>query len=111
MSHQPAVEDHAMDRLDSQPYFSVQGHPGAYQSGRESSMIFPQPTPRICGVRIAAYFDKIIQLPVFKDLSHDPVVNEAYMKDPLVKAEGTLRGIGDMLNGVIIVWYTLFHSY
>ncbi|KAL0579618.1 hypothetical protein V5O48_002390 [Marasmius crinis-equi] len=32
------------------------------------------------------------------DLSRNKVANEAYMKDPLIKQSGTLRGIGDMLN-------------
>ncbi|KAG6920036.1 hypothetical protein DXG01_010104 [Tephrocybe rancida] len=32
------------------------------------------------------------------DLSHDPVVNDAYLKDPLVKQFGSLRGLKDMLS-------------
>ncbi|KAF8070391.1 Alpha/Beta hydrolase protein [Lyophyllum atratum] len=32
------------------------------------------------------------------DLSHDAAVNEAYMKDPLVKHFGSLRGLHDMLS-------------
>jgi hypothetical protein len=35
-----------------------------------------------------------------QDISHDPAVNEAYTKDPLVKFIGTLRGVSDMLSGV-----------
>ncbi|KAF9012585.1 alpha beta-hydrolase [Cyathus striatus] len=31
-------------------------------------------------------------------LSHDPAVGEAYMKDPLVKLSGSLKGLNDMLN-------------
>lgn len=34
-----------------------------------------------------------------KDISHDEAVNEAYLKDPLVKQMGSLRGISDMLDG------------
>ncbi|KIJ65994.1 hypothetical protein HYDPIDRAFT_110115 [Hydnomerulius pinastri MD-312] len=34
-----------------------------------------------------------------KDISHDDVVNQAYLKDPLVKQVGSLRGISDMLDG------------
>ncbi|KAI6104891.1 alpha beta-hydrolase [Pisolithus croceorrhizus] len=34
-----------------------------------------------------------------KDISHDEAVNEAYLKDPLVKQLGSLRGISDMLDG------------
>jgi acylglycerol lipase len=34
-----------------------------------------------------------------EDLSHDPEVNEAYAKDPLIKQIGSLRGVSDMLNG------------
>jgi len=34
-----------------------------------------------------------------EDLSHDPVANEAYAKDPLIKQIGSLRGVGDMLTG------------
>jgi len=33
------------------------------------------------------------------DLSHDEAVNKAYIEDPMVIAKGTLRGVGDMLNG------------
>ena len=33
-------------------------------------------------------------------LSHDEAVNNAYMKDPLVKQMGTLKGVGDMLDRV-----------
>ncbi|KAI5118209.1 hypothetical protein M0805_004699 [Coniferiporia weirii] len=33
-----------------------------------------------------------------EDLSHDKEVNSAYLKDPLIKQKGTLRGISDMLN-------------
>ncbi|KAF8220578.1 alpha/beta-hydrolase [Tricholoma matsutake] len=32
------------------------------------------------------------------DLSHDPKFNDAYAKDPLIKAVGTLRGLHDMLS-------------
>ncbi|KAG6813755.1 hypothetical protein H0H92_007707 [Tricholoma furcatifolium] len=32
------------------------------------------------------------------DLSHDPAVNDAYLEDPLVRPEGSLRGIKDMLS-------------
>ncbi|THH17131.1 hypothetical protein EUX98_g9184 [Antrodiella citrinella] len=32
-------------------------------------------------------------------LSRNPGRNDAYMNDPLVKTYGTLRGVGDMLNG------------
>ncbi|KAK7036472.1 hypothetical protein VNI00_011669 [Paramarasmius palmivorus] len=32
------------------------------------------------------------------DLSHDPKFNEAYAKDPLIKASGSLRGVSDMLS-------------
>ncbi|TFK74689.1 alpha/beta-hydrolase [Pluteus cervinus] len=32
------------------------------------------------------------------ELAHDPAVGEAYLKDPLVKQSGSLRGIADMLN-------------
>ncbi|KAG6864787.1 hypothetical protein C0991_007161 [Blastosporella zonata] len=32
------------------------------------------------------------------DLSHDPTVNDAYLKDPLVKQSGSLRGLKDMLS-------------
>ncbi|TDL16119.1 lysophospholipase [Rickenella mellea] len=34
-----------------------------------------------------------------EDLSHDKQVNEAYMKDPLVRFQGSLKGISDMLGG------------
>lgn len=34
-----------------------------------------------------------------EDLTHDQAVNEAYLKDPLVKQQGTLKGISDMLDG------------
>ncbi|KAH7928716.1 alpha/beta-hydrolase [Leucogyrophana mollusca] len=34
-----------------------------------------------------------------QDISHDPAVNEAYMKDPLIKQIGTLRGVSSMLDG------------
>lgn len=34
-----------------------------------------------------------------EDLTHDPAVNEAYAKDPLIRQVGSLRGVGDMLNG------------
>ncbi|KIL00856.1 hypothetical protein PAXRUDRAFT_128902 [Paxillus rubicundulus Ve08.2h10] len=37
--------------------------------------------------------------PDAKDLSHDDAVNQAYLKDPLVKPVGSLRGISDMLDG------------
>ncbi|KAF5384513.1 hypothetical protein D9757_006477 [Collybiopsis confluens] len=32
------------------------------------------------------------------DLSHSPELNEAYVKDPLIKTTGSLRGIGEMLS-------------
>ncbi|KAF9228494.1 alpha/beta-hydrolase [Gyrodon lividus] len=35
----------------------------------------------------------------YKDLSHDDTVNQAYLKDPLIKQVGSLRGINDMLDG------------
>lgn len=35
-----------------------------------------------------------------QDLSHDAAVNSAYLKDPLVKQSGSLRGISDMLTNV-----------
>ncbi|KNZ73952.1 putative serine hydrolase C5E4.05c [Termitomyces sp. J132] len=39
-----------------------------------------------------------------EDLSHDPVVNDAYLKDPLVKSYGSLRGLKDMLsNGEVLL--------
>ncbi|KAI6145529.1 alpha beta-hydrolase [Pisolithus tinctorius] len=34
-----------------------------------------------------------------QDISHDDAVNEAYLKDPLVKQMGSLKGISDMLDG------------
>ncbi|KAF9243221.1 alpha beta-hydrolase [Melanogaster broomeanus] len=34
-----------------------------------------------------------------KDLSHDDSVNQAYLKDPLIKQIGSLRGLSDMLDG------------
>ncbi|KAF8161353.1 Alpha/Beta hydrolase protein [Crassisporium funariophilum] len=33
-----------------------------------------------------------------EELSHDPEINEAYLKDPLVKQSGSLKGIHDMLS-------------
>jgi acylglycerol lipase len=33
------------------------------------------------------------------DLSHEPAINKAYENDPQIKGPGTLRGVGDMLNG------------
>jgi len=43
--------------------------------------------------------NKIIDAPVnANDLSHDPVANQAYLDDPLIKASGTLRGLSDMLT-------------
>jgi acylglycerol lipase len=38
--------------------------------------------------------------PTIQDLSHDATVNSAYLKDPLVKQSGSLRGINDMLTNV-----------
>ncbi|KAF9486087.1 alpha/beta-hydrolase [Pholiota conissans] len=39
-----------------------------------------------------------------EQLSHDPAVNSAYLKDPLVKQSGSLRGINDMLtNGELLL--------
>ncbi|KAH7883270.1 Alpha/Beta hydrolase protein [Phlebopus sp. FC_14] len=35
----------------------------------------------------------------YKDISHDQALNEAYLKDPLVKQIGSLRGLSDMLDG------------
>jgi hypothetical protein len=40
---------------------------------------------------------------ILKQLSHDNAVNEAYVKDPLVIQNGSLRGISDMLNEVSIL--------
>ncbi|KAG6861701.1 hypothetical protein C0995_013270 [Termitomyces sp. Mi166 len=37
------------------------------------------------------------------DLSHDSVVNDAYLKDPLVKPSGSLRGLKDMLSNLLLV--------
>jgi hypothetical protein len=34
-------------------------------------------------------------------LSHDKTIGEEYAKDPLVKQIGSLRGVSDMLDGVI----------
>lgn len=34
-----------------------------------------------------------------EDLSRDPAANEANLKDPLIKRQGTLRGLDDMLSG------------
>jgi len=34
-----------------------------------------------------------------KELCHDDAVREAYLKDPLIKLNGTLRGLSDMLDG------------
>ncbi|KAH0829108.1 alpha beta-hydrolase [Lanmaoa asiatica] len=34
-----------------------------------------------------------------KEISHDDAVNEAYLKDPLIKQYGSLRGLSDMLDG------------
>ena len=34
-------------------------------------------------------------------LSRDPKVGEEYVKDPMVRAQGTLRGLDDMLTQVI----------
>ncbi|KZT41962.1 lysophospholipase [Sistotremastrum suecicum HHB10207 ss-3] len=33
-----------------------------------------------------------------EDLTHDPAINEAYLKDPLILQKGTLKGLSDMLN-------------
>ncbi|KAG9312173.1 alpha beta-hydrolase [Chiua virens] len=33
------------------------------------------------------------------ELSHDSAVGEAYLKDPLIKLSGSLRGLSDMLSG------------
>lgn len=35
-----------------------------------------------------------------QDLCHDDAVCEAHIKDPLIKLQGSLRGLSDMLNGV-----------
>jgi hypothetical protein len=35
-----------------------------------------------------------------QDISHDEAVGVAYLKDPMVKQVGSLRGISDMLDGV-----------
>ena len=35
-----------------------------------------------------------------QDLSHDSKLNDAYVKDPLIKPTGTLRGLHDMLSQV-----------
>lgn len=38
----------------------------------------------------------------FQDLSHDPKVAEDNKNDPLCKPYGTIRGLDDMLRGVIL---------
>jgi len=46
-----------------------------------------------------------------QDLSHDPVANKAYLDDPLIKASGTLRGLGDMLNQGIALAETHYKNW
>lgn len=38
--------------------------------------------------------------PVDQDLSHDSAVNTAVNSDPLIKKQGTFKGLADMLNMV-----------
>ncbi|KAI6015590.1 alpha beta-hydrolase [Pisolithus marmoratus] len=63
-----------------------------------------KPAPRVArwlGDKASRVFPSVlIPAPVnAKDLSHDQAVNEAYLKDPLVKQVGSLKGISDMLDG------------
>lgn len=44
----------------------------------------------------------------FQDLSHDPKVVEDNKNDPLCKPYGTLRGLDDMIRGVIVS-FSFFH--
>ena len=41
-----------------------------------------------------------------KEISRDPAVGEAYLKDPLVKQVGTLRCITDMFDRVSDYYYS-----
>jgi hypothetical protein len=45
----------------------------------------------------------------FQDLCHDSEVNAAYLKDPLVKQQGSLKGISDMLSKVCCPTYSCRH--
>ncbi|KAG6857746.1 hypothetical protein H0H87_004162 [Tephrocybe sp. NHM501043] len=45
------------------------------------------------------------------DLSHDPAVNDAYLKDPLVKQFGSLRGLKDMLSHGEILLHTEYKNW
>ncbi|KAI6046316.1 alpha beta-hydrolase [Pisolithus marmoratus] len=63
-----------------------------------------KPAPRAArwlGDKASRVFPSVlIPAPVnAKDLSHDQAVDEAYLKDPLVKQVGSLKGISDMLDG------------
>ncbi|KAG5645409.1 hypothetical protein DXG03_006233 [Asterophora parasitica] len=45
------------------------------------------------------------------DLSHDAAVNDAYMKDPLVKHFGSLRGLHDMLSNGEALLANLYQNW
>ena len=46
-----------------------------------------------------------------KNLSHDPVRNEANAKDPRIIHKGSLRILNDMFNGVSITSSALLAEY
>ncbi|PPQ93829.1 hypothetical protein CVT25_013538 [Psilocybe cyanescens] len=92
--------------------FCTQGEKGPYKStlGSISGVISTSPlimtttpAPKFqmwIGAKLSALLPATL-IPVgvkAEQLSHDPEVNNAYLKDPLVKQSGSLKGVSDMLT-------------
>ncbi|KAH9485599.1 Putative monoglyceride lipase [Psilocybe cubensis] len=94
--------------------FCAQGENGPYKSTLSSLsgvistsplILTTTPAPKFqlwIGSKLSAILPSTL-IPVgvkAEQLSHDPEVNGAYLKDPLVKQSGSLKGVSDMLaNG------------
>ncbi|PPQ98353.1 hypothetical protein CVT26_013609 [Gymnopilus dilepis] len=92
--------------------FALQGEKGAYKSSLEAlngviatSPLILQTTPapklaRWVGTKVGTILPSLL-IPAgvkAEDLSHDAEFNNAYLKDPLIKQQGSLKNIGDMLS-------------
>ncbi|KDR75615.1 hypothetical protein GALMADRAFT_248137 [Galerina marginata CBS 339.88] len=100
--------------------FATQGPKGAHKSTLDSlsgviatSPLILQTTPaskvaRWIGSKLSIVLPStLIPTEVGVDtLSHDPEVNSAYLKDPLVQQSGSLKGISDMLSKGEILLHT-----